>query len=68
MRELKTEQGEYIHIVSKHINLVKVGAKGGRKRGEEVLLAKQNKRFIETMVNTSTYIQRKNQHLTSNSF
>lgn len=34
---------------------------------EEVMLAKQNKRFIETMVNTSTYIQRINQHLTSNS-
>lgn len=66
MRELKTEQGEYIHIVSKNINLVKVGVEGGKKEGE-VLLAKQNKRFIETMVNTSTYIQRKNKHLTSNS-
>lgn len=67
MRELKTEQGEYIHIVSKNINLVKVGVEGGKKEGEEVLLAKQNKRFIETMVKTSTYIQRKNKHLTSNS-
>lgn len=32
MRELKTEQGEYIHIVSKHINLVKVGVEGGKRR------------------------------------
>lgn len=41
--------------------------KEGEEEEEEVMLAKQNKRFIETMVNTSTYIQRINQHLTSNS-
>lgn len=62
MRELKKEQGEYIHIVSNHINLVKVGAKSGKEQ-EEVLLAKQNKRFIETMVNTSTHIQRKENNI-----
>lgn len=48
--------------MSKHINLVKVGAKSGKEE-EEVLLAKQNKRFIETMVNTSTYIQRKKNNI-----
>lgn len=62
MRELKKEQGEYIHIVSNHINLVKVSAKSGKEQ-EEVLLAKQNKRFIETMVNTSTHIQRKENNI-----
>lgn len=49
--------------MSNHINLVKVGAKSGKEEEEEVLLAKQNKRFIETMVNTSTHIQRKENNI-----